>query len=213
MAEPQVMTCRSHEEIVAAAAEILASVGVEQSSAIAQMILDDITTDHYLRPRRRPLKGRSKYTPEERVEKLRDRWRRDEMRAVEKNNQTIDKARNRHQEWTSYELEVLSREDLSPSEIADMLGRTLFGVKHARKRLNHGFPPGGRRGDAPPWTGPELEIAARKDLTATQVARMIGRSPNAVQKIRTKLRRDPRKVLLAGVSERTSAFNPKERSA
>lgn len=43
------------------------------------------------------------------------------------------------------------------------------------------------------WTGPELEIAARKDLSASQVAKMLGRTIYAVKTVRIELARDPRK--------------------
>lgn len=56
------------------------------------------------------------------------------------------------------------------------------------------------------WTGPELELASREDLSASQVASKLGRTLYAVKHMRRKLRDDPRKVLLAGVSEsRTGA--------
>ena len=50
------------------------------------------------------------------------------------------------------------------------------------------------------WAGPELELAARADLTALQVANMTGRSAAAVRTARRNLRIDPRKQNLAGVS-------------
>lgn len=50
-----------------------------------------------------------------------------------------------------------------------------------------------------PWTGPELEIAARKDLTDMEVAQLLGRSRYAVQNARARLERDPRYRDLAGV--------------
>lgn len=49
------------------------------------------------------------------------------------------------------------------------------------------------------WTGPELEIAARADLTARQVAVMLGRTLKSVKGIRVKLRDDPRYRDTAGV--------------
>jgi hypothetical protein len=55
----------------------------------------------------------------------------------------------------------------------------------------------GRRGL--PWTGPELEIAARDDLTPEQVAEMTGRTLYGVNEARKRLRRDPRAIALAGV--------------
>ena len=49
------------------------------------------------------------------------------------------------------------------------------------------------------WTGPQLEIAARPDLTATQAARMLGRTADAVMAARKKIRRDPRTSQVAGI--------------
>ena len=49
------------------------------------------------------------------------------------------------------------------------------------------------------WTGPELELADREDLTAAQVAAMTGRTIKAVKTIRTKLRRDVRLQELRGM--------------
>lgn len=40
------------------------------------------------------------------------------------------------------------------------------------------------------WTGPEMQLVARKDLTATEVARMTGRTFHAVSNVRAALR-DP----------------------
>lgn len=51
------------------------------------------------------------------------------------------------------------------------------------------------------WTGPELEIALREDLTAVQAALMLGRTARAVRSQRS-LRKDPRKDRLAGVSKK-----------
>lgn len=48
------------------------------------------------------------------------------------------------------------------------------------------------------WTGPELELAARDDLTAVEIARMLGRTRYAVTSMRYKLRREPAKQRLAG---------------
>lgn len=49
------------------------------------------------------------------------------------------------------------------------------------------------------WTGPELEMAARGDLTARQVALMTGRTYAAVQNMRKRLRDDPKTINLAGI--------------
>jgi hypothetical protein len=47
------------------------------------------------------------------------------------------------------------------------------------------------------WTGPELELAARPDLTARQVAEMTGRTHHAVKTVRKRLQVDPRIIRLA----------------
>lgn len=52
------------------------------------------------------------------------------------------------------------------------------------------------------WTGPELEIADRDDLTALQVARMLGRTKGAVEAARRRLRTEPREDWLAGASRK-----------
>jgi hypothetical protein len=51
-----------------------------------------------------------------------------------------------------------------------------------------------------PWTGPELELAARPDLSHAQVAEMIGRTGAAVKHMRRKLQYDPKIINLAGVA-------------
>jgi hypothetical protein len=68
-----------------------------------------------------------------------------------------------------------------------------------KDRAQHStMPTAGRRGM--PWTGPELEIAARADLTAEQAAQMTGRTYHGVAEQRRKLGIDPRKRDLAGTS-------------
>lgn len=47
------------------------------------------------------------------------------------------------------------------------------------------------------WTGPELETAAREDLTVRQVAQMLGRTLDGVRWVRRQLQIDPRKDRLA----------------
>lgn len=49
------------------------------------------------------------------------------------------------------------------------------------------------------WTGPELEIALRKDLTTKEAALMLGRTLRGVEGARRGSRRDPRKDDLAGL--------------
>lgn len=48
------------------------------------------------------------------------------------------------------------------------------------------------------WTGPELEIIARPDLSASQAAKLLGRTLYAVKHMRRKLMVDPRKIRVAG---------------
>lgn len=48
------------------------------------------------------------------------------------------------------------------------------------------------------WTGPELEIAAREDLSASQVAEMLGRTLWAVMTMRKRMRVEPSQQWLAG---------------
>lgn len=56
------------------------------------------------------------------------------------------------------------------------------------------------------WTGPELELLARPDLSTRQLAEMLGRTTYAVEYQRTKLRKgEPRSVTLAGVPQKKSA--------
>lgn len=54
------------------------------------------------------------------------------------------------------------------------------------------------------WTGPELEIASRPDLSALQVAQMIGRTVHAVRTARQRMKADPRFITLAGVRRPTA---------
>jgi len=49
------------------------------------------------------------------------------------------------------------------------------------------------------WTGPELELASRPDLTAVEVAQLLGRSYSAVKTMRSRLKKDPKIVTLAGL--------------
>lgn len=51
------------------------------------------------------------------------------------------------------------------------------------------------------WTGPELEIVGRKDLSALDAALMLGRTYAAVSTARARLREDPRFQFLAGLPE------------
>jgi hypothetical protein len=54
------------------------------------------------------------------------------------------------------------------------------------------------------WTGPELEIACRDDLTLKQAALMLGRTLRGVEAARHACRVDPRKITLAGMPKRAA---------
>jgi hypothetical protein len=48
------------------------------------------------------------------------------------------------------------------------------------------------------WTGPQLEVATREGLSASQAAAMLGRTISAVRTVRRAVRKDPRKERLLG---------------
>lgn len=50
------------------------------------------------------------------------------------------------------------------------------------------------------WTGPELELASREDLSSRQVGEMIGRTLWAVATMRRRLTKEPKQILVAGVA-------------
>lgn len=66
-----------------------------------------------------------------------------------------------------------------------------------RRRVDEAAATAHRKGQE--WTGPELEIAARTDLTAKQAAAMLGRTYPAVVYKRRQLRTKPREINLAGL--------------
>ena len=51
------------------------------------------------------------------------------------------------------------------------------------------------------WTGPELEIVARTDLTTKQIALTLGRTRASVMHARRKLRDEPKFQMLAGLTD------------
>jgi hypothetical protein len=60
------------------------------------------------------------------------------------------------------------------------------------------------------WTGTELEIASREDLTAAQVAAMLGRTLRSVSEARARMRDDPRlRMLRDGEPLPTSTAPPR----
>lgn len=62
------------------------------------------------------------------------------------------------------------------------------------------------------WTGPELEMLLRKDLTAANLATILGRTLHSVTKMRRKVLRDPRKLSLAGLANSATVDEETEES-
>lgn len=127
-----------------------------------------------------------------------------------RNNRTMDTAAKRGQLWTDAEIRVLEQSDLTHMECAKRLGRTLRGV--ARKREALGILTD-RSGNAPmrapvgdaahsgkQWTGPELEVVARADLSVREKAALLNRTENAISSAMRRLRTQPREDRLAGLS-------------
>lgn len=50
------------------------------------------------------------------------------------------------------------------------------------------------------WTGPEIEMALREDLSIKELARLLGRSAYAIASIRYKATHDPKWISIAGLS-------------
>jgi len=131
---------------------------------------------------------------------------------------TGENARRHGCVWTESELETASRDDLTTTQAALVLGRSHKAVQGIRRRLRAGDQETARREASARrdrvqartleaarrrgyvWTGPELEIASRRDLSTQQVALMLGRTYWAVEMIRRQLRADPRKALVAGIA-------------
>lgn len=203
---------------------------------------------------------------QERIKKMQQEWRDEHREHVrESNNQrlrdyqreTIDQAAKHYQEWTSAELEVISRTDISVKEMAFLLGRTWNAVQKQRQKMRdaergkepqarpsavhtHGLGGYGRgcrcetcaeakrqyrqgheekvksatvpgaRNARKEWTGPELEVAARDDLSVTEIARRLGRTYAAVSVIRHKIRHDPKTINFAGIAEGKPAQDDSE---
>lgn len=61
----------------------------------------------------------------------------------------------------------------------------------ARKRVNEASRAGAKR-HGYQWTGPEMELAARSDLTAQQAAAVLGRTVVAVNRMRARLGSEPK---------------------
>lgn len=73
----------------------------------------------------------ARLTSEEQRAKKRSDWRRD----GERNRTTRDRERHGHL-WTSWELELVVRSDLTAAEVAERVGRTIAAVEFARHRAH-----------------------------------------------------------------------------
>jgi hypothetical protein len=93
-----------------------------------------------------------------------------------------------------------------------MIGRTYYAVRTMRERLKReprnkrhygrvqAETASAARRHGRVWTGPELEIAARDDLSNKEIALMLGRTYAAVDHARRGIKIDPRKQFLAGLA-------------
>lgn len=82
----------------------------------------------------------------------------------------------------------------------DQLDRNRISNRHTTARSqNRTLDQAQRRGYQ--WTGPELEVVLRQDLTAEVAARMLGRTLYAVRGARAKARHDPKWVQLVGLGD------------
>jgi ribosomal protein L24E len=89
--------------------------------------------------------------------------------------------------------------ELTPENRVARTGQCLTCVKQNQKYANDAsIDAAHRRGRE--WTGPELEIASREDLTSPQVAGMIGRTVYGVETVRSRLKREPKLIQLAGLA-------------
>lgn len=172
---------------------------------------------------------------------------------------TLAKAARRGYVWTSEELEMADREDLTIREIALALGRSWTAVQKMRQKVRdqaEGRPPRPRNGSGTvkthglsgyargcrcadcrvakreydradggnakrqaetlekaarlgnQWTGPELEVAARNDLSLREIAALLGRSYASVANMRHKMKADPKTISLVGLSSTAAQPDP-----
>jgi len=78
-------------------------------------------------------------------------------------------------------------------------GKRAESADYIRRAQAESLPGAKKRGQE--WTGPELELAARKDLTAKQVAAMVGRTVSGVRNVRSRFSKEPQLRALAGISD------------
>lgn len=113
--------------------------------------------------------------------------------------------------WSEEEEVLLARDDLTIKDIAHKLGRSYAAVAGKRRQIKVGKVELSRTAYASQaetlegasnnykgWTGPEMELILRNDLTATETAQMLGRTVYAVRAMRRRCSIDPRVQVLAG---------------
>lgn len=90
---------------------------------------------------------------------------------------------------TRWNAEWREAQDPERLKAVDLQSKLQHRAKTRAKANRHGFQ----------WTGPELEVAARSDLTIAEVALMLGRTYDAVCNARRRLKDDPKLIHLAGL--------------
>jgi hypothetical protein len=85
--------------------------------------------------------------------------------------------------WTGQENEIITREDLTAEQKAEMTGRTIDAVHEQVMRLRKT-----RKRVVRPWTPEEIAIADDETLSAAEVGRRTGRSRDAVLQFRHRRR-------------------------
>lgn len=128
---------------------------------------------------------------------------------------------NHRKGWTEGEVEIANRKDLTSVEAASILQRSIASVQQRRQdtrydvvevRRRANLKTQGGRAHGNQWTGPEMEIASRHDLTLTQIAKILGRTMCAVQGIRYRMKHDPKTTQVVGLA-RSAQLQPERRTA
>jgi hypothetical protein len=150
---------------------------------------------------RRETKRRNRQARREEIREYNRRWRaahREQIRDGERRRRAAsrEQIRERQRRWRAAHPEQARERDrrYRPAKRATDAARQARTVDNARR---HGYV----------WTGPELELTAREDLTIEQIALMLGRSYYAVKTARRNIRTDPRYDFLAGLARQPGPQN------
>lgn len=134
----------------------------------------------------------------------REKGRRARLSAAERQEQAPHGTANGYSRWSCRCEECRSawadyrREQLASNPESRELARER-GARYEREQWAESLPRAVKHGDE--WTGPELEIALRSDLTVVEIAEMLNRTTRAVRSARYRARHDPKYANLAGVIE------------